>query len=186
MIWNLHSRGQSKAFSLGTMIVQAWNLPPPHHHPHLLRKTIIHIGFVSSEKFEVTGTDIHPTSCRNIWEESFNGSKADEAWRCQCVKLEQKIPMSNDRALLRYIDDYHYFKPSVGIPHCVIYPTATAQYSNQALSTNWDLVFPLTSSRYLVFSNAAIMWKQLKRKPVLDLPLQCLWAKWSIPSQPGS
>jgi len=30
------------------------------------------------------------------------------------------------------------------------------------------------------------MWKQLKRKPVLDLPLQCLWAKWSIPSQLGS
>jgi len=43
--------------------------------------------------------------------------------------------MRNDRALLRYIDDYYYFKPSVEIPHYVIYPTAKAQYSNQALST---------------------------------------------------
>jgi hypothetical protein len=61
-----------------------------------------------------------------------------------------------------------------------------AQYSNQALSTNWALVFYLASSRYLVVSNAAIMWKQSKRKPALDLPLQCLWAKWSIPRQLGT
>ena len=79
----------------------------------------------------------------------------------------------------------HPLKSSLEIPHSVIYPTAVAQYSNQALGTNSALVFCLTCSRYLVVSTAAIMWKQLKRKPALDLPLQCLWAKWSIPSQPG-
>ena len=39
------------------------------------------------------GSDIHPTSCRNVWEESFIGSKTDETWsNTRCGELMKKYP----------------------------------------------------------------------------------------------